>query len=69
MERNSIRFATRIDHEKRGIWNHPIPGARITAIVVRKLIPVRVDDATNISCPAAHILTPVCVVSVTTYGA
>ena len=66
MERNSITLATSIDQVNRGIWNQPIPGARITAIVVRKLIPVRVDDATSMICPAAHMLTPACAVSVTT---
>ena len=30
----------------------------MTAIVVRKLIPVRVDDATSIICPATHIVVP-----------
>ena len=52
-----------------GICIQPIPSARITAIVVRKLIPVSVDDATSIICPATHIVTPVCAPSVTMYGA
>ncbi len=48
MDRKSIRLATSIDQVNSGIWNQPMPGERITAIVVRKLIPVRVEDATNI---------------------
>ncbi len=47
MDRKSIRLAIRMDHVKSGICSQPIPGARITAIVVRKLIPVRVDEATS----------------------
>ena len=64
-----MRLATSIDQVKRGICIHPIPGARITAIVVRKFTPVRVDDATNIICPATHIVVPACAVSLTMYGA
>ena len=53
----------------RGICIQPIPSARMTAIVVRKLIPVSVDDATSIICPATHIVTPECAPALTTYGA
>ncbi len=47
-----------IDQVKRGIWSQPIPGALMTAIVVRKLIPVSVEEATSIICPATHIVVP-----------
>ena len=58
MERNSITFATRMDQLNSGICIQPIPGALITAIVVRKLIPVRVEEATSRIWPAAHIVVP-----------
>ena len=58
MDRKSIRLAIRMDHVKSGICSQPIPGARITAIVVRKLIPVRVDEATSMIWPATHIVVP-----------
>ena len=47
IEINNIRFAMRIDQVKRGICIQPIVGALIAQIVVKKLIPVNVDDATN----------------------
>ena len=66
IERNSITLAMSIDQVKRGIFIHPMPSARITAMVVRKLIPVSVEEATSMSCPAAHIVVPACAVSLTT---
>ena len=48
MDKKSIKFATNIDHVNNGICSHPIPGALMTAIVVRKFIPVKVEEATNI---------------------
>jgi hypothetical protein len=42
-----------------------MPGALITAIVVKKFIPVKVDDATRSICPATHIVVPEWAVSLT----
>ena len=47
MERKSMTFAIRIDQLNSGICIHPIPGALMTAMVVRKLIPVNVEEATS----------------------
>ena len=38
-----------MDQVNNGICIQPIPSALITAIVVRKLIPVRVEEATALS--------------------
>ena len=37
-----------MDQVNNGICIQPIPSALITAMVVRKLIPVRVEEATSI---------------------
>ncbi len=58
MEMNSISTLIRIDQVKSGIWSQPTPGARMVATVAMKLIPVSVEDATSMICPASHMVAP-----------